>query len=44
MIELVTSGIARAFVGPELCHDPEWLALATGYTLEYMKPPWKELS
>lgn len=33
-IELVTSASARAFVGPELCRDPEWLATATGYTIE----------
>ncbi|KAF7909635.1 uncharacterized protein EAF01_003353 [Botrytis porri] len=31
-IELVSSVSARAFVGPELCRDPEWLATATGYT------------
>lgn len=33
-IELITSASARAFVGPELCRDPEWLATATGYTIE----------
>jgi hypothetical protein len=36
MIELVTSAVARVFVGPELCREPEWLSLATGYTLEYV--------
>lgn len=34
MIELVTSATARAFVGPELCRDKEWLQTATGYTME----------
>ncbi|KAM0170711.1 hypothetical protein ACHAPF_008819 [Botrytis cinerea] len=33
-IELITSASARAFVGPELCRDAEWLATATGYTID----------
>ncbi|EMR80705.1 putative cytochrome p450 monooxygenase protein [Botrytis cinerea BcDW1] len=37
-IELITSASARAFVGPELCRDPEWLATATGYTIEFLHP------
>lgn len=37
MIELVTSASARAFVGPELCRNPDWLATATGYTMEYVE-------
>lgn len=36
MIKLVTSANGRAFVGPELCRNREWLATATGYTLEYV--------
>ncbi|KAF2864692.1 cytochrome P450 [Massariosphaeria phaeospora] len=37
MIELVTSAIARAFVGPGLCRNPEWLSTATGYTMDVAK-------
>lgn len=33
-IELITSATACAFVGPELCRNPEWLTTATGYTIE----------
>ncbi|TGO51241.1 hypothetical protein BOTNAR_0363g00020 [Botryotinia narcissicola] len=33
-IELITSASARAFVGPELCRNPEWLTTATGYTID----------
>ncbi|KAF7862708.1 hypothetical protein EAF04_007581 [Stromatinia cepivora] len=34
VIELITSATARAFVGPELCRNPEWLSTATGYTMD----------
>ncbi|OCK76823.1 cytochrome P450 monooxygenase-like protein [Lepidopterella palustris CBS 459.81] len=37
LIELVTSGTARVFVGPELCRNPEWLSTATGYTMDVAK-------
>jgi hypothetical protein len=37
MIELVTSANARVFVGPELCRNADWLATATGYTMEYVE-------
>ncbi|PVH94597.1 cytochrome P450 [Periconia macrospinosa] len=37
MIELVTCASARVFVGPELCRNPDWLATATGYTLDVAK-------
>jgi hypothetical protein len=36
-IDLITSATARVFVGPGLCRNEEWLATATGYTMDVSK-------
>jgi hypothetical protein len=36
-IDLITSATARVFVGPDLCRNEEWLATATGYTMDVGK-------
>lgn len=33
--ELITSAASRASVGPDLCQNKDWLATATGYSMEY---------
>ncbi|KAA8641720.1 cytochrome P450 [Aspergillus tanneri] len=34
MLMLIAQLTARIFVGEELCRNPEWLGLATGYTMD----------
>nr|BCP96884.1 cytochrome P450 oxidase [Penicillium shearii] len=34
MLMLIAQLTARLFIGEELCRDPEWLGIATGYTMD----------